>query len=108
MREVVFEGKKDFEGKVVVTLPLFAQKLKYIKECNFKTNKKGEVEVGLEQLDSLIKMIEIAEKHIKSVEMKCGDIVAKSWEDLNSNPEFEPIIPEIATLVINGGQMGNG
>ena len=107
MREIVFECKEPFEGSAKIELPKYTQRLKYIKECNFKVNADGEVDASTDQLDALMSMVEVAKKHISDVDIKCGEIHAKSFDDLEDFVEFDSLIPELASTVLNGGRVGN-
>ena len=107
MRELVYKCKKPFTGEVKIELPKYTQRLKYIKECNFRINADGEIDEGIDQVDSLIKMIEVAGQHIKSVKVKHeSGIEVKSYEEMEDFTEFDSLVSELASFVLNGGQVG--
>ncbi len=106
------DGKKidpKFEGFVEIDLPKYIQRLKYLKDANFKINEKGEVANSAGGLDTTIFAVELAEKHIKKVELKhveTGDEM-KKVDDLQFHPEGGEILTEIGFLVLNGPALGN-
>lgn len=109
MRELVYECKEPYEGSATIELPTYRERLKYVKECNFKIGEDSNIDASHDQVDSLIKMIDIGYKHIKKVNVKhieSGNTV-KSLEEMENYKEFDALIPEICTLVLNGGQLGN-
>jgi len=101
--------KKVYEGSAKIMLPNYINKLKLIKECNFKTKNDGAVEIGMDQLDSVIILAEKAKPYVKEVEIKHLESgkIAKSYDDLLENWEFEEIISEVCALPLSGGKVGN-
>lgn len=101
-----------FEGSVTLALPNYIQRMGYIKQCNFKTEKdaKGNVEVvaGMENIDSIIEMAKIAEKHVKKVDLKnleTGDVYSE-WAELLDDPDCDGVIQDVSGVVINGRSLG--
>jgi len=94
-----------YVGKVVVNLPNYTAKLKLVKECNFAMGKDGVADAS--QLDSFVKMIEVAEKYIETVELKHipSGIEVKTFQEAQDYVEFDEIIPELASIVFGGGQI---
>jgi hypothetical protein len=95
-------------GKVVFEVPKWTERMKYVKECKFTIDSEGNVEAGADQIDSLIKMVELATPHIKTVDLKTkeGSSVFKSFDDLQSDPICDAVLVEIASAVINGAAVG--
>lgn len=102
----------DFEGVIELNIPKYTQRLKYIKQCNFKAkkNEKGELEVdaGLDSLDSIVEMVEIAKQHVEKVNVrhKESQAVFKSWDELEENPVCDGLLSEIGSMVVNGPVLG--
>lgn len=100
--------KTEFEGKVSIEVPKYVQRMKYLKECNFKIGEGSQVQMGMESMDSIVKMIELAPKHVKNVSlshMKSGDKF-KKWEDLEEDYRCDQILNQIASVIVNGPQLG--
>jgi len=93
-------------GKLILTIPTYRQRLKIIKECNFKINEQGDVNVGTETLESMVKLIDLAEPHFKKIDLKFGEIHVKNFEQMESYTEFDTLITEAATAVLNAGKLG--
>lgn len=97
------------EGTVEVEVPKYIQRLKYLKDANFKINSDGSVGNDVDNLDLTIRAIELAEKHIKKVDLtvvETGEKI-KSVEEMQYSPYCEQPLTEIGFLVINGPQLGN-
>jgi len=108
MREFNFDLKeyKEITGKLVLTIPTYRQRLKMIKDCNFKINENGEVNTGLDSLDSIVNLLDAAKPHFKKIDLKCGEIHVKSFEDMESYPEFDQLLTAAASSVLNAGRLG--
>lgn len=112
--EVCRKNPEAFKGHVVLDMPSYPQRLMYVKSCQFAI-KKGEdgthqVSDDMSNIDSLVKMIDIAKAHVKEVHLKRkdGDTVVeyKSYEDLLDDAYCDEISNEIAGAVINGVKLG--
>ena len=104
-----YKCESPFEGSVEIEIPKYTQRLKYIRDCNFVTGTDGEISAGMDNVDSIISMIESARPHVKNVKVKnveTGD-EASSFEELEDNPAFDALLPVLAPLVLNGGKVGN-
>lgn len=96
-----------FSGIVKIEVPRYPQRLKYIKECNFAMDEKGQVKSGMDSIDSIIKMLEIASKHVQEVNLKHKDGAEFcTWDELQDNPMADGILNEVASAVINGPILG--
>jgi len=97
-------------GEVVLRLPTFNERMRYMKESGFKLSEKGEVEMGAanEKLDFLAKLVEISAGHYVSVSLKNskGEEI-KSYEDMQYDEECSTVLMEIGGLLLNGFKMGN-
>lgn len=107
MRELVYKCEEPFKGEVKVEVLKFKQRLKYLKASGLVVNSEGEVDPNSDQLEAIINMIEMAEPHIKEVNVEHeSGVKATSYEELEDNPEFDKLISDIASFVFNAGQVG--
>lgn len=105
------DGKKvepELDGSIEVDLPKYVQRLKYLKDANFKINQDGTVGNDVDNLDLTIRAVELAEKHIKKVELTVKETgqKIKSVEEMQYSPYCEGCLTEIGFLVLNGPQLG--
>jgi hypothetical protein len=110
MRTLTFKTKEHhkLQGEIVVKAVKYTERLKLIKECNFKTDASGEISFGFDQVDSLIKAIELTAKFVEKVDLKAEDGTAvSSYDDLEYFQGADTILTELAFFVINGPQLGN-
>lgn len=109
MKTINFEPTECKEGKlkghVVIDMPNYIQRLQYVKECNFQV-KDGEVSYGVNNIDALVKMIEVAKKHVKEVHLKKGKEEFKSFDDLLDDAEMDGVVNEVAGAILNGIKLG--
>lgn len=97
------------EGEVIVDLPKYVQRLRYLKEAKFKINSDGSVGQDVDNLEMSIKAVELAEKHIESVNLKViesGEELT-TVDDLQYSPYGADVLTEIGFLVLNGPSVGN-
>jgi hypothetical protein len=107
MKKVTFKPKKDFTGQVEISLPSARQRIRYVKECNFKFNSDGEVSV-MDNIDAMEKMYEIAEKHVTKVNLKHED--GASFKDFNKMADdslCDDVCQSIIGVVLQGS-LGEG
>lgn len=106
MKLFEYVPKKNFTGVIVLKVPQYKERIKLLKECNFKLGAEGEVTNNNEQFDSIEKLAEITEKHIERVDLKMNDQEIKSIEDLGYYAEGVELINEVGGLVLNGFTLG--
>ena len=98
---------KEFEGSVVLEDISKFNRLKYISDCNFRIGKNGEVEAGMSNIESMLKMFSIAEKHVKKVNLKHKSGKAfKTWKQVIDSPLCDAFIDDLAMKFIAGSSMG--
>lgn len=107
------EDKKELgelEGFVLLKFPKYTERLKLMKECKFKSDSEGNVEISSDNIDSAIKMIEVVAKYVVQVELKHpkSGAVAKSFSELEDHYSFESAITVIGSKILSGGKPGNG
>jgi hypothetical protein len=97
-----------FEGHVVFNIPKYTERLKYIKQCGFKTGDDGQIVVSLEDTDSLVAMVEIAEKHVVEVNLthKATGKVFQSMEALQYDNVCDALLSELSGKVLSGFSLG--
>lgn len=108
MREFKFDlsKHKKIKGELVLGIPSYRQRLMMIKECSFKMSDKGEVEVGAETIDSIVKLLDISKPYFKKVELECGDIKVKSFDEMEEYAEFDTLLTEASSSILNAGRLG--
>lgn len=109
MKEVSIKTKvKGFKGEYVVNLPKMSERYALIKELKFKMGASGEIEVGEDQIDTIIKITEVVEKHLKKINLvhtASGEAI-KSFDDLDYITEGQDIINEISGYLFSGVSLG--
>lgn len=110
MKVIDYKPKaKGFEGSIKLEMPSYPQRLKYFKECNFdlgKTDNGYEAKMGSQNIDALIKMLDIAKKHVKSVDLIREDTSYASFDEMLDDSSCDELCQEIAGVVINGIRVG--
>jgi len=95
-----------FEGQVIYNMPLYTNRLKYLKECNFSSGE--DVKASGANYDSMIRMVDICKKHIVKValKVKCNGEEIKSLEELELYQEGGDALNQIATCLLRGVKLG--
>ena len=108
MREYSFDLKKHkgISGELVLLVPTYRKRLMMVKDCNFKINSDGEMETGVETIESIVKLLDVTKPHFKTVDLKCGDIHVKSFDEMEEWTEFDGLLTEAAGSVLNAGRLG--
>jgi hypothetical protein len=108
MRQISFDLSKyeNISGTLILSVPTYRERLKMIKECNFKVSEEGNVNINSDTIDSLIKLLDVTEPFFKKIDLKCHDIKAKTFEDLETYSEFDALLSEAATSILNAGKLG--
>ncbi len=108
MRElkVDLSKHKNIKGELIIGIPKYRQRLKMMKDCNFKLSEDGSVNVSTETLQSIITLTDMAQEYFTKVDLKCGDIHVKSFDEMENYSEFDGLISECATLILNAGKLG--
>lgn len=100
-----------FKGTVSIEMPSYPQRLSYVKECNFSFNEKetGEIAAAMSttNIDALIKMLEIARKHVKGVDIiKMGEVTYADFEEMLQDADCDEMVNEISAAILNGVKLG--
>ena len=99
------QGKDaQFKGSVKLERPTVSQRYRYISQCGFKTNDKGDVELGMDAIGPMAEMIELSEPHYKDVKIERLSDGQKfgSYEDLALDPDCDAILIEVAGKILGG------
>lgn len=98
------DGDHPFEGHVLIQVPKYRERLCIIKELNFQVSEDGQAKVNPSQLDSAGKLIEVAEKHVKEIDLvrKDDQMEFKTFEDLEYDKDGSEVINEIANSILEG------
>ena len=112
MKEFIYKpeerGNKTFKGEILISIPKYKERLGMIKGLNFQFNEKGEVQGGSEQFESAIKIVDIAEKHVKQLALtviETGEKIS-TLDDLEYSQEGTELMNEVANFVLSGVQLG--
>lgn len=109
--ELIYDASrvKGYEGKALLKMPKYRDRLQMIKACQFKFDKDGNVEGGLDNLDGLLKMIEFTSKAVEKLKVKhvASGSVAETFDQLELNPVFDQLVSDISGFYLNAGKMGN-
>ena len=106
--EQMEEFREKWIGKIVVNFPKYKQRLQYIKDCNFQTNEAGEITVGTDQIESIIKLVEIAGQHVEKVAIEHLEtgLEVGSFEELEDYEDTQEIINVIGGKILAGVRLG--
>lgn len=99
-----------YQGKIVVRAPTQVERLQYSKDLSLSRSNDGEINEQDSRFDQSIKMVEIAKKHVVSVDLtkENGSVKVSSVEELEIDSDATVIFSSIATQVIKGVKLGNG
>jgi hypothetical protein len=109
MREAVYTIKAEgFEGSIKFEKPSFSQRMKYVADCNFETGAEGNIQMSAKNAESISKMVDHVEKHIKEVNVKhvASETTAVSYEDLCYDNIFDSVLIEVAGVIMSGANLG--
>lgn len=110
MREFDYDLKKyeKITGKLTLSIPTYRQRLKMIKDCQFQIdNKTGQVNINSDTIDSIIKLLDVTKEHFKKIDLRYGtDIHVKNFDQLESYSEFDTLLIEAASSILNAGKLG--
>lgn len=95
-----------YEGSVRIAAPSYPQRLKYLKELNLKTQDGQVVSSLADNVDALLKMLDLAEKHVVHVAIvhKESAKAYKTWPELLE--DADDVCNEVAQLAVMGPKLG--
>lgn len=97
-----------FEGSVEIQVPTYIERLRIMKELNFKVVD-GKVETNEDTLEKMAKQVEKLGTFVKSVNIKVkksGEIIS-SLDDLGFYNEGATVIMELSAYISRGLSLGN-
>jgi len=108
MKKLVYKPKdENFEGSLEIEVPSMRQRMKIFRDCRFKQNDDGEIS-GLENIEAMEKMYEIAEKFVKKVNIKHSSGSSfKSFKAMSEDSDCDDICQNIIKFVLEGS-LGEG
>ena len=96
--------KENYKATVEINLLPYSERIKLLKEMNFKVNNEGSLDsVEMTQVE---KMIEITKSRIVSVNVKVGKKEIYDIEEMEFYAEWSEIINECMSVVIYGVKLG--
>ena len=112
MKQLVYTPKAcdggDFIGTVTLRLPSFDERYEALDELGIKINKDGEAEMtDMNSFKAIRSLVKMSSKYFVSVDLKHKDgREFKSKEDLETDPECDSILIEIAMNLSKGFRVG--
>lgn len=108
MREISFDLKKykGISGELILEVPGYRERLRIMKECNLQVNDKGNATLNTGAIDNLINVLDVTEKYFKKINIKYGEITAKTFSELEDYPEFVDLINDAAGFILHAGKLG--
>lgn len=97
-----------FKGSVKLKIPKYRERLKLIKDMQFKVSPSGEVEQGSSAMDNAIQMVELVDKHVTSLKLSKKDCKHEfsTVADLEYDKEGSELINEMANVILGGISLG--
>ncbi len=97
-----------WSGSVTLKLPNYRDRLRLVKDLNFKVNEKGEVEYGASMFEAQEKIIGVVETHVENVDLTRVEdgMEFKNIDDLGYDVDGTELINELAFSLINGVRLG--
>lgn len=107
MKEINYTPEKmpeGFEGTIKIKVPLARDRLKFLKEVNFKMNEAGEMDISIDDAEKISKMIEIASQYVIDCSIKHieSGTEFKTFEDLESDSDLTNLCIEIGAKILGG------
>jgi len=101
------DEKSKFKGGVVLRLPDFDEKYRYLEESGFDLNDEGEIDTtGI--MPKMRKMVAFTKDHYTKVDISHGKKKYKTFDDLSVDQRCHSILTEIARLFMTGFDLGEG
>jgi len=100
----IFEVKSEgYTGTIEIEVLKYIDRLKLVQQVNFKESD-GKMQTNVESIDSMIRMLEVAPKFVKSVDVFRAIDQKKfsSWEDLSL--DGDEVCIEAASAIFHGAK----
>ena len=97
----------EYKGDVTYRLPKYTERKKLLVKYGISANAVGGVEFKNGAVEALIAMVEGAKEFVEKVdiERKSDKAKFKTYEDLEYDPACEPLLEDIARLLIGGSSL---
>lgn len=101
------DKKAELVGTLTIRVPTFQERLKYVEEAKVDlTQREGDdpVTVAARNTASTRVLVDLSKQHYKSIDLKekNGDLVFKSFDEMCEDNRCDPILMEIAWLIVQG------
>lgn len=106
LQKQVNDELNPYSGVVKLKLPKFSERSKILRDINFKRDEKGEIDTS-SSLESLEKLEKVVKDHVLKMEVKKNKKVFNTCEELEYDNSYATFVNEIATVIINGVDLGN-
>jgi len=104
MEKTIETKAEGWKGSITLKMPSVIDRLKYAKLVDVEKIQEAS---QADQIDMIIRLVEIASNHIVSVDLNYEDRVdVKSWEELQCYQEGLPVMLEIGTSIMQGLSLG--
>lgn len=97
----ICKGEK-YEGCVVIRMPHAADRIRWLRDMNFKISADGKFDANEDTLSLLEGMIKIVEAQIVESKIKSKDGKEISKEDIFYMLEFQQMVSEVGNLLLGG------
>jgi len=107
MKEINYTPEKmpeGFEGTIKIKVPLARDRLKFLKEVNFKMNEAGEMDISIDDAEKISKMIEIASQYVIEADIIHTETKTayKTFEDIESDSDLMSLCIEVGAKILSG------
>lgn len=106
LQKQVNDEPNPYSGSVKLKLPKFAERSRILRDVNFKRDNKGEIDT-FGSLESLERLEQVVKDHVLKMEVKKGKKIFNTCEELEYDNSYGTFVNEVATVVINGVDLGN-
>ena len=116
MADIIYSPKclsekgSELTGTVTLRVPTFQERMKYIEEAKVDLNQNNEdgATVAAKNAASTRVLVDLAKAHVKAVNIKekDGNLDFKTFDELCEDNRCDPIIMEIAWLMVQGFRPG--
>ncbi len=107
---MIFEWKSSVEGvkgSIKIEIPKYAERMNLLKDINLSFIQSGEVKISNDQIETMIKIKDVVQSKVSSVDVEISKKKINSFEDLEYYAEFNVILNELSSIIFNGAKLGN-
>jgi len=97
----------NIKGHVVMRVPSFDEKYRYIEECGFEVDEDGQMKMSMKQMGAIRKMVSFSKDHYEEIKLvKRDGKKVESFEQMQYDPDCDEILIEVASQLMNGFKVG--